>query len=107
MAIFHFFKKSPVLFRCTHCYYEYELSPKQVRYLEKQNRTDPVCSAKHPCHICHIGFMIPIKYTNKHGKSFLFHEIKPKIQNLDPDTVLERIFDDADHENIFFFGPFD
>lgn len=107
MAIFHFFKKAPVLFRCTHCYYEYDLLPKYVRYFVKLNRTDPVCPAKHPCHICHIGFMIPVKYIDKHGKQYLFHEIKPKIKNLDPDTVLERILDATDSENISFFGPFD
>ena len=51
--------------------------------------------------------MIPVNYINKHGKQFLFHKIKPKIKNLDPDTVLERILEDADPDNIQFFGLFD
>lgn len=108
MAIFNLFKKyPPVLFRCTHCEYEFELSIKEVRLLECQNLNDQVCQAKEPCHICHIGFMIPVNYTNKQGKSFLYHQIKPNITNLDPDTVMERIFADADHENIQFFGFLD
>jgi hypothetical protein len=46
--------------------------------------------------------MIPVKYTDKTGKKYLFHEIKPKIKNLDPNTVMERILRDHDHD-IFFF----
>ncbi len=108
MAIFNLFEKQkPILCRCTHCVYEFELTPKELRLLERQNHNDPVCPVKEPCHICHIGFMIPVNYTNKEGKQFLFHQIKPKIKNLDPDTVMERIFEDADHENIQFFGFFD
>ena len=108
MGIFSWFKKHPpVLFRCTHCSFEFELPIIEVRLLEYQNLTDTVCQAKEPCHMCHIGFMIPVNYTNKQGKSFLFHQIKPLIKNLDPDTVMERIFDDADQENIQFFGFLD
>ncbi|MEK6589958.1 MAG: hypothetical protein AABZ11_04690 [Nitrospinota bacterium] len=90
------------LVRCTHCYYEFHLSPREVRLLEKQNTSDTVCPVKEECHICHIGFMIPVKYTDKTGKKYLFHEIKPKIKNLDPNTVMERILRDHDHD-IFFF----
>lgn len=108
MAFFHFFKKKePILMRCTHCYYELDYSPKEVRLLERQNSLDPVCTVKEPCHICHIGFMIPVKYTDIYGKQYLFHEIKPKIKNLDPNTVMERIFGSPDTEDIFFFGPDD
>jgi len=91
--------------RCTHCYYEYDLSPREVRLLERQNSLDAVCRIKEECHICHIGFMIPVKYTDSFGKLYLFHEIKPKIKNLDPDTVFERIFEHTESENIFFFPP--
>lgn len=95
MAIFPFFskKKQPVLVRCTYCYDEFYLSPREVRLLETKNAGDPVCSLIEECDICHIGFMIPVNYTNKHGKTFLFHEIKPKIKNLDPNTVMLRLFE--------------
>lgn len=96
MAIFPFFSKKnkqPILVRCTHCYYEFHLLPGEVRLLEAKNPADSVCPVKQECDICHIGFMIPVKYTDKQGKVFLFHEIKPKIKNLDPNTVMERIFD--------------
>jgi len=53
-----FRKNQPVLVRCTYCYYEFHLSPREVRLLEKQNATDPVCPVKEECDICHIGFMI-------------------------------------------------
>lgn len=95
MAIFPFFskeKKQPVLVRCTYCYYEFHLLPEEVRLLETRNAGDPVCSVKEVCDICHIGFMIPVNYTDKQGKTYLFHEVKPKIKNLNPKTVTKRIF---------------
>lgn len=108
MAIFSLFKKHPpILFRCTHCEYEFELTLKEVRLLEKLNKDDPVCQAKEPCHICHIGFMIPVNYTDKLGKQLLFHQIKPNIKNLDPDTAFERIIEETNPDNIQFFGFLD
>ena len=108
MAIFSLFKKQkPVLFRCTHCYDEIELTIKEVRFLECQNPFDPVCRLKDLCHICHTGFIIPVNYTDKQSNQFLFHQIKPKIKNLDPDTVWERIMANSDPENIQFFGFLD
>ena len=108
MAIFPFLnKKAPVLFRCTECSFEFELSIRQVRKLEKKNHHDPICPPKELCHICHMGFMIPVKYTNKNGKHYLFHKIKPKIKNLDPNTVLKDIFQHPDNEIIMFFPPDD
>lgn len=105
MDIFRFFKKiPPVLTRCTECSFEYDLSPREVRLLEKQNANDAICPVKEPCHICHIGFMIPVNYVARSGKRYLFHEIKPKIKNLDPNTVMERIFENPDAEEIIFFG---
>ena len=95
MGIFNFFfkkNKLPVLVRCTHCYYEFDLSPREARLLETQNAGDTVCSVKEECDICHIGFMIPANYTDQHGKTYLFHEVKPKIKNLDPKTVTKLIF---------------
>ena len=95
MGIFHFFSKKqkpPVLVRCTHCSYELPLLAREVRLLETRNAGDPVCSVKEECDICHIGFMIPVHYTDQHGKTYLFHDLKPKIKNLDPKTVMNRIF---------------
>ena len=42
--------------------------------------------------MCHIGFSIPVNYTDYRGRTYLFHEMKPKIKNLDPNTAMERIF---------------
>ena len=44
----------------------------------RKNADDPVCPVKEACHICHIGFLIPVSYTGKDGKHYLFHQIKPK-----------------------------
>lgn len=105
MALFSFLNKNrnPILMRCTQCYYEFDLSTKEVLLLELLNDHAPVCPVKELCDICHIGFMIPVNYTNKNGTSYLFHEIKPKIKNLDPNTVLGRIFQDPNP----FFDSFD
>lgn len=100
MGIFRFFskkKRQPTLLRCTYCNYEFHLSPGEVRLLCTQNAGDPVCPAKELCDICHIGFMIPVEYTDKQGNVYLFSEIKPKIKNLDPNTVMQRIFGDHFH----------
>lgn len=106
MDIFSLFKKKPpVPLRCTECSFEYELSPREARILEKHNAQDTVCPVREPCHICHTGFMIPVNYTDKKGNQYIFHEIKPKIKNLDPNTVMERIFDDPDTEMVYFFPP--
>ena len=106
MDIFNLFKKKPsVLLRCTECSTEYELSPREVRILERHNAQDTVCPVQEPCHICHTGFMIPVNYTDKKGKRYVFNEIKPKIKNLDPDTVMEHIFDGPDTEMVYFFPP--
>ena len=106
MGISSFFRnKQPVLVRCTYCYEEFFLSPREVRVLLSKNADDPVCPIKEECHICHIGFTIPVKYMDKKGNKYLFHEIKPKIKNLDPNTVMQRIFNDHDHHASFFFEP--
>jgi len=49
--------------------------------------------------------MIPVNYTDKNGKKYLYDEVKPDIKQLDPDTVMERIFDQADQ--VYFFDPND
>ena len=106
MAIFHFFsKRQPVLVRCTNCYFEYNLSHREVRLLEKKNWEDPICPVKEECEICYIGFTIPVNYTDKNGKKYLYHEVKQNVKQLDPDTVMQRIFGEADQ--VFYFGPDD
>lgn len=95
--------------RCTYCYDEFELSAREIRQLLKQNSDDPVCQLKQECHLCHIGFIIPVNYTNPTGKTYKYHEIKPKINNLDPDTVMKRIFNNNNDENfaVFYFDPYE
>ncbi len=51
--------------------------------------------------------MIPVKYTDIYGKQYLFHEVKPKIKNLDPNTVMERISEHPDTEQVLFQGFID
>jgi len=79
--------------RCTYCYDEFYLSPREICLLETQNALDPVCPVTEVCDMCHIGFIIPVNYTNKHGNTYLFHELKQNFKNLDPNTVMQRIFD--------------
>lgn len=107
MDIFRFFKpKPPVLLRCTHCYYEFDIPHKEVPLLIKRNKNDTVCPVKEPCHICHIGFMIPVNYTHN-GKLYLFSKIKPKIKNMDPNTVFQRIIEATHEQNFYTFGLFE
>ena len=40
----------------------------------------------------HIGFMILYISTDKQGKTYLFHEMKPKIKTLTPVPSIERIY---------------
>jgi len=42
--------------------------------------------------MCHNGFVTPVNYTDNQENTYLFHETKPNIKNLDPNTVMERIF---------------
>jgi hypothetical protein len=50
--------------------------------------------------------MIPLNYLAPDGKRYLFHDIKPLIKNLDPDTVMERIFSHPDTIAAYSFNPF-
>lgn len=107
LSLFKCKRKIPVLFRCTHCYYEFDFSLKEVELLAKQNAKDPVCPLKEECDICHIGFMIPVKFIDKHKNEFLFHKIKPKIKNLDPSTVMDRILNHPHTLFSVFIAPDD
>jgi len=51
--------------------------------------------------------MIPVKYTHRDGKQYLLHQIKPKIKNLDPNTAMQRIFEDDENEMVIFSGFID
>ena len=97
MAIINFFKKyPPALLRCTECDFEDEFSHQELRRLAKRQPRNSPCPFQTPCHICHIGFMIPVNYHAPDGKHYLFQNIKPLIKNLDQDTLMERIFTHPD-----------
>jgi len=49
--------------------------------------------------------MIPVDHHAPDGKHYLFDEIKPKIKNLDPNTLMERIFTHPDTIATYYFGP--
>jgi len=103
MDIFSYFRKKRILLRCTECNYDYEYTEKEVRLLEEINAHDPVCPVKEECHMCHSGYMIPFRYTGKDGKVYLFHEIKPKVEKLDPNKLMDRIFENPDNVGYRFF----
>jgi hypothetical protein len=107
LSLFKSKRKIPVLFRCTHCYYECDLSLREVLLLAKKNAHDPVCPLKEECDICHIGFLIPVKFTDKLGNEYLFHKIKPTIKNLDPSTVMDRILNHDHSLFTVFIDPYD
>ena len=83
--------RKPVLMRCTLCYGEAYLSNREVRTLESQNTIDSICPIKLECPICNCGFLIPVNYTDKLKKQYLYHEIKPKTKNLDHNTINQHI----------------
>lgn len=89
-----FEKPESILFMCTYCEYEMDYLPHEIRILEENNSADPICRFRLLCDICHTGFMIPWIYQDQYGDTFRFHEIKPKIKNLDPDTAVQRIYRD-------------
>jgi len=106
MAILSFFKPlPPALLRCTHCEYEEEFSSAELRRLAKRQPKSSPCPFQTECHICHTGFMIPVDHHAPDGKHYLFDEIKPKIKNLDPNTLMERIFTHPDTIATYYFGP--
>ena len=102
MVFFNLLKnRKPVLSRCTHCYEEAYLSKREVRTLESENDLDSICPVILTCIICHIGLLIPVNYTDKSKKQYLFHEIKPKLKNLDLNTINQHIF--CNHNVSFYF----
>lgn len=94
MDIFSVFKKkNPVVLRCTECDDIVEITPKQVRLLKKRIGKNPICPIMHPCAIC-TGALIPVKYSDKKGNVYQYHDIKQKIANQYPDYREEILFFD-------------
>jgi hypothetical protein len=93
----NFFKKlfnSRITFKCNYCGTEIKTTLKLVERLEYKNRNDAVCPPKTECHYCHMGFVIPLNYKSKNGKSYKFDELADKIPTLDPDSLLNRLLDE-------------
>ena len=88
------FAKQKIDFKCNFCHEEVLFSRKLVERLERRNREDSVCPPKTECHYCHTGFVIPLHYKSKNGKTYAFNELAHKIPTLDPDSLLERLLDD-------------
>lgn len=108
MAILSFFKTyPPTLLRCTECEYEDMFTYKELHRLAKRQPKNSPCPFQTECHICHIGFMIPVDYQSPDGKHYLFDYIKPLIKNLGQDTLMERIYTHPDTISASFFNPFD
>jgi hypothetical protein len=89
-----FFPKKKILLRCNYCGSEVKFSIKLVQQLEYEYRDDSVCPPKTECHYCHMGFVIPINYLSKNGKTYKFDELAAKIPTLDQDSFLDRLLDD-------------
>ncbi|NKB25346.1 MAG: hypothetical protein GKR87_13410 [Kiritimatiellae bacterium] len=87
-----------VEFKCTYCEYEEPFTAPEIRFLEKKSAHQPVFPLQSPCH---IGLMIPFDYTSKERKSYTFNKIKTHIENLDPNTVMQRIFDEPNNQQVF------
>ncbi len=94
MNIFRIFLKNRILFRCNYCNAAVRVPIKIVYQLENENRQDSVCPIKIECHYCHMGFVIPVYFKSKNGKIYKFDEIASKIPHLDPNTLLDRLFDE-------------
>ena len=79
--------------RCNYCGVKVLISLKLVQQLENDNRTDTICPPKIECHYCHMGYVIPINYKSKNGKTYKFDDLSDKIPLLDPDSFFERLLD--------------
>ena len=93
----NFFKKlfnSRITFKCNYCGAEIKAPLKLVERLENKNRNDAVCPPKTECHYCHMGFVIPLNYKSKNGKTYKFDELADKIPTLDPDSLFDRLLDE-------------
>lgn len=100
MDIFKWLKKQkadapPTLLRCTCCEYEMEYTDRELRLMARRTTPSSPCPFMDLCHICHTGFMVPIRYEMD-GKLYLFDEIKPLVKNLDPKTAWIRIYSHKD-----------
>lgn len=92
MAIFNLFNKKKVLVRCTVCYNEALFNSKEVHTLETQRAHDAICPIRFPCLICFNGWLIPVNYTDKNGKTYLFYLIKEKYPHMPKEYINELYF---------------
>ena len=61
----------------------------------KHKKQYSLCPLNELCPNCHIGFAIPLNYTDKDGKTYLFHTIKEQIALLSPcDDFFEDPFEE-------------
>jgi len=88
-----FFRKSKIPFRCNYCNCKINIRLHYVLQLENENKDSSVCPIKIECHYCHMGYIIPINYKSKNGKTYKFDELYDKIPTLDPDTFFDRLLD--------------
>jgi hypothetical protein len=104
MAILNFFKKHPpILFRCSECQDEKTVTRRQLRLIAKLCPQNPICPFLIPCPSCHIGFFAPVDYADDQGHRFLFDQIQSKLKNIDPATVMNRIFVQPDTHTTYSF----
>ena len=92
----NFFKKlfnSRIPFKCNYCGAEVNVHLQRIKQLELENRDDFVCPLKIECHYCHMGFVIPVNYKSKNGKTYKFDDLYDKIPTLDPNTLMKRLLD--------------
>jgi hypothetical protein len=80
---------------------------KELRLMARRSPPSAPCPFSDPCHICHIGFMIPVDYKTDEGKRYLYENVKPLVKKLDPKTVMARIHNHEDNVAAYFFNPFD
>ena len=81
-------------FKCNYCGAEVNIFLTHVKQLETENRDDSVCPLKIECHYCHMGYVIPINYKSKNGKTYKFDDLYDKIPTLDPNTFFDRLLDE-------------
>jgi hypothetical protein len=60
--------------------------------MEDLNSQDIVCPIKTECHYCFKGFLIPVFYISKIGKTYSFDNIALKISSLKPLPFWKRLF---------------
>ena len=85
-------RKIPVPTQGTYCDYTDLFSEREIRKTQTEHKNDIECEIKVECEICHDGYKIPIEYSDKHGKLYVYDEIKPKITNPNPKRLMQGIY---------------